>query len=241
MKKLNYIEEACQIAANSNDASEKDLRENMIAIERFLRTFIAENARGVSAKSVSVKEFTGNEKIRPAMTGVYYDAEAKMAVATDGRKLFATAKEYNEDFAGKIIDVKTLKEIDGRFPSWKAVVPSEERLHDVNFRSKDSVLASIKAARADAKITRRKVKGNYSIELDAENHFWFALEHVELMVRYGLDGWQYAQRENGEIVEFYKSKGEGREKTIMLICLTTPNNRDNAKDGFCYIYGAPKY
>lgn len=238
MKNLNYIEEACQIAASSNDASEKDLRDNMIAIERFLRTFIAENAKGVSAKSVCVKEFVGNEKIRQVMNGVYYDAEAKMAVATDGRKLFATAKEYNEDYAGKIIDVKTLKEIDGRFPIWKIAIPSEELLHDVKMRSKDEVLASIKAARADAKINGRKAKGNYLIELDSENNFWFELEYVEFMVRYGLDGWQYSQYKNGAGV-FYKSKGEGLEKTIMLICLTEP--KDNAKDGFCYIYGAPKY
>ena len=171
------------------------------------------------------------------MNGVYYDAEAKMAVATDGRKLFATAKEYNEDYAGKIIDVKTLKEIEGRFPIWKLALPSDERLHDVKFRSKDEVLASIKAARADAKINGRKAKGNYLIELDAENHFWFELEYAEFMVRYGIDGWQYGQYEDGGIGVFCKSLGEGREKTIMLICLSTPKNQDEAKDGFL----VPKY
>lgn len=75
-------------------------------------------------KYKSVFAFCDPKASRPILCGVYHDETARAAVATNGRILFANPAEYNEDNAGKIVN-KLGHEIDGRFPNWAGVIPTD--------------------------------------------------------------------------------------------------------------------
>jgi DNA polymerase III sliding clamp (beta) subunit (PCNA family) len=67
------------------------------------------------------KPFLGTDELRPVMSGYYQDKEH--IVATDAHKLFALP--VSSKGPEKIVEPLTGREIEGRFPNWKAVVPTE--------------------------------------------------------------------------------------------------------------------
>lgn len=66
------------------------------------------------------------DKFRPAMTGVFHDAEHEMAVSTDTHILVATKADYKPEFAGKIVD-KYGNEIQAKFPDWMRIIPTPDK------------------------------------------------------------------------------------------------------------------
>jgi hypothetical protein len=71
----------------------------------------------------SISKNTSKDDLRPAMTGVYLDAENKAMVATDAHKLvWIDTPNIKES---KIINPKTGATIDAKFPDYKVVIPED--------------------------------------------------------------------------------------------------------------------
>ena len=64
-----------------------------------------------------------DEKLRPAMCGVFHDGGFK--VASDSKILVACKESYEPEKEGKIIG-KDGREITGTFPKWRTVIPYKE-------------------------------------------------------------------------------------------------------------------
>jgi GNAT superfamily N-acetyltransferase len=68
-----------------------------------------------------LKGVVGDDDLRPAMQGVYFDAENKAAVATDAHKLVFIPD--NSIKKSEIINPADGNIIDGKFPNWKMIIP----------------------------------------------------------------------------------------------------------------------
>ncbi len=66
-------------------------------------------------KSIDVKSFVAKENDRPVMRGVYY--KDGYMVASDGHKLIKVKANYPKEYEGKVIDAKTGKVIEGKYPN----------------------------------------------------------------------------------------------------------------------------
>lgn len=91
-----------------------------------INEFLIDNETAPKGKADLFDICKRTDKFRPAMTGVFHDAEHEMAVATDAQILVATKADYNPEFAGKIVD-KYGNEIPARFPNWMSIIPSPEK------------------------------------------------------------------------------------------------------------------
>lgn len=69
------------------------------------------------------KEKPKKEEAPHNMYGIYYDLDG-WRVATNGYVLAATKNGYDPEMAEKIITSKG-EELEGRYPNWRAVIPSE--------------------------------------------------------------------------------------------------------------------
>jgi hypothetical protein len=64
------------------------------------------------------------DDLRPALQGVYYDADEGVKVATDGYKMVVTPDSRIKK--SKVVNPKTGDMINEKFPNWKAVVPDSD-------------------------------------------------------------------------------------------------------------------
>ena len=72
----------------------------------------------------AVGKFSGNDPVRPIFSGVYHDGGDMVATEAHALGVIHNAP-YAKDKEGKIISVKQPgKAIEGRYPIWKAVIPS---------------------------------------------------------------------------------------------------------------------
>ncbi len=69
----------------------------------------------------SLYDVTIKDDLKPNLSGVYVDGEN--IVATDGHALVVVKDSSYKKFNGKILNVKTGKEIDAKFPDYKSVIP----------------------------------------------------------------------------------------------------------------------
>lgn len=79
-------------------------------------------------KAKSLKDIVSDDDLRPNMTGVFYDAENGVMVATDSHKLVVMPDKTIKKT--EIIHPKTGEKIDGRYPDYKAVIPQEQPYHE---------------------------------------------------------------------------------------------------------------
>ena len=89
------------------------------------------------------------------MTGILHEKGLK--VATDGSILVAIYSHYKSEYEGKVITPRG-EVIDGTFPNWKAVLPSQESLKTVKLSNLIAdALRKIKHAETIAKIDSKQV------------------------------------------------------------------------------------
>ena len=185
-----------------------------------IREFLVDNdkSRKVKKNDLSVWNFVCNDPLRPVMKNVHYNHEDKVAVASDGSKLFVSHKDYRP--IHKIYDTveikmngeKTKKEIEyevydkydngveGRYPKYKSVIPHDESLTPVTLASEEEITKRIAEAKAEhkllglAKPDKRiaiSVMGEDKYGVDfAIRNLALSIEHVNFMLSAGLDGWQ---------------------------------------------------
>lgn len=114
MKSLEKLQTAIKAINFKNEDGSLDVALNL------LHEFMVDNES--KQKRTTIKDFRAKEKYRPAMCGIFHDADDKVAVATDGHVLLVSKSDYNEDFAGKTVD-EYGNEIESKIPKYKSVLP----------------------------------------------------------------------------------------------------------------------
>ena len=154
MKEVKLIEEAIR---TTNEDSIRQI------LEQFLRANTV-----VRDEKLDLSKFVCKDEFRPAMTGILHEKGLK--IATDGSILVAIYSHYKSEYEGKVITPKG-EIIDGTFPNWKAVLPSQESLKTVKLSNLIAdALRKIKHAETIAKIGGKKVF--VSISCDNEKMYF---------------------------------------------------------------------
>ena len=155
MKEVQLIEEAIR------STNEDGIRQ---MLEQFLRANTV-----VRDEKFDLSRFVCKDEMRgSALTGILHEKGLK--VATDGSILVAIYSHYKSEFEGKVITPKG-KIVEGTFPNWKSVLPSQESLKTVRLSSLIAdALRKIKHAETIAKIDSRKVF--VSISCDNEKMYF---------------------------------------------------------------------
>lgn len=201
-----------------------------------IREFLVDNdkSRKVKKNDLSVWNFVGNDPICPVMNNVHYNHEDKVAVASDGRKLFVSHKDYrpiHETYEVEITkDGKKTKEvreytvydkydkgIEGRYPNYKGVIPHDKSLTPVTLASEEEITKRIAEAKAEHKLLGlTKPDKRIAISVMGEDKYGVdftfrnlavSMEYVNFMLSAGLDGWQIK----------FKQTSEGHKEVRMFV------------------------
>lgn len=217
-----------------------------------IREFLVDNdkSRKVKKNDLSVWNFVDNDSDRPIMNNVHYNHEDKVAVASDGRKLFVSHKDYRP--IHKIYGGNTKKEIEyevydkydngieGRYPNYKCVIPHDKSLTPVTLASDEEITKRIAEAKAEHKLLGLtkpdkhiaiSVMGDdkYGVDFTFRN-LALGMEYVNFMLSAGLDGWQikFEQTSEGhkEVRMFVKKFENGDVLILMPIYITVDDDKD---------------
>ena len=202
-----------------------------------IREFIVDNDNSCKVKKndLSVWNFVGNDPIRPIMNNVLYNHEDKVTVASNGRKLFVSHKDYrpihktyevvvwNCGEKSKEVREYTIYDkydngIEGVYPNYKSVIPNDEYLTPVTLASEAEIRKRIAEAKAEHKLLGRgkpneriavSVMGDdrYGVDFTFVNGM-ILLDHLNIMLSAGLDGWQ---------VKFGNSYAKGCKRAEMFV------------------------
>ena len=202
-----------------------------------IREFIVDNDKSCKVKKndLSVWNFVGNDPIRPIMHNVLYNHEDKVAVASNGRKLFVSHKDYRPihktyeaefwdgDKRSKEVREYTVYDkydngIEGVYPNYKGVIPSDEDLTPVTLASEEELKKRIAEAKAKHKLLGRgKPNSRITVSVMGDNRYGvdftfvnglILLDHLNIMLSAGLDGWQ---------VKFGNSYAKGCKRAEMFV------------------------
>lgn len=225
-----------------------------------IREFLVDNdkSRKVKKNDLSVWNFVGNDPIRPVMNNVHYNHEDKVAVASDGRKLFVSHKDYrpiHETYEVEITkDGKKTKEvreytvydkydkgIDGRYPNYKGVIPHDNSLTPVTLASEEEITKRIAEAKAEHKLLGlAKPDKRIAISVMGEDKYGVdftfrnlavSMEHVNFMLSAGLDGWQIKFEQTSEDhkeVRMFVKKFENGDIILLMPIYITIDNDKDA-------------
>ena len=168
-------------------------------------------------KDLSVWDFVANNKKRPILNNVHYNHEDKVAVGTNGHKLFVSHKDYRPLHKKYEVEVfengKKSKEVqeypaydkydngvEGVFPNYKAVIPHDYNLTPVTLASEEEIRKRIAEAKAVHKsLGRRNPNKQIAISVMGEDEYGLSfvfrnklvsLENVNIMLSAGLEGWK---------------------------------------------------
>ena len=222
-----------------------------------IREFLVDNdkSRKVKKNDLSVWNFVDNDSDRPIMNNVHYNHEDKVAVASDGRKLFVSHKDYRP--IHKFYGGNTKKEIEyevydkydngieGRYPNYKYVIPHDKYLTPVTLASEEEITKRIAEAKAEHKLLGLtkpdkhiaiSVMGDdkYGVDFTFRN-LALGMEYVNFMLSSGLDGWQikfddeYEKDYNGaykRVGMFVKKFDNGDVLILMPIYITVDDDKD---------------
>lgn len=223
-----------------------------------IREFLVDNdkSRKVKKNDLSVWNFVGNDPIRPVMNNVHYNHEDKVAVASDGRKLFVSHKDYrpiHETYEVEITkDGKKTKEvreytvydkydkgIDGRYPNYKGVIPHDKSLTPVTLASEEEITKRIAEAKAEHKLLGlAKPDKRIAISVMGEDKYGVdftfrnlavSMEHVNFMLSAGLDGWQIKfddEKDYKRVGMFVKKFDNGDVLLLLPIYITVDYDKD---------------
>ena len=217
-----------------------------------IREFLVDNdkSRKVKKNDLSVWNFVDNDSDRPIMNHVHYNHEDKVAVASDGHKLFVSHKDYrpiHETYEVEITkDGKKTKEvreytvydkydkgIDGRYPNYKGVIPHDKSLTPVTLASEEEITKRIAEAKAEHKLLGlAKPDKRIAISVMGEDKYGVdftfrnlavSMEYVNFMLSAGLDGWQIKfddEKDYKRVGMFVKKFDNGDIILLMPIYIT---------------------
>ena len=134
-----------------NTFKDKDELTNAASnIQRLIAEFMVDNEPKKKG-SFNIWDYVEKDNLHPTMHGVFHDKEEGYAVATETHVLVADKDLYDEslvykgtDFDGRCSVDKYGKFIDGRFPNWKAVIPSNQGDRTKHIISLEDIDAYIK-------------------------------------------------------------------------------------------------
>ena len=227
-----------------------------------IREFLVDNdkSRKVKKNDLSVWNFVDNDPIRPVMNNVHYNHEDKVAVASDGRKLLVSHKDYrpiHETYEVEITkDGKKTKEvreytvydkydkgIDGRYPNYKGVIPHDKSLTPVTLASEEEIIKRIAEAKAEHKLLGlTKPDKRIAISVMGEDKYGVdftfrnlavSMEHVNFMLSAGLDGWQIKfddEKDYKRVGMFVKKFDNGDIILLMPIYITVDDYKNATLD-----------
>lgn len=92
----------------------------------------------------AIYKCTANDPLRPAMNAVFYDSGK--IVSSDGYILIAISHEYSPENEGKSLD-KSGKEVNGRYPNWRAVIPQYGEKLDIEGEKIFQAVKNIKSVK----------------------------------------------------------------------------------------------
>lgn len=103
----------------------------------------------------AAKPNKGSSILHPAMAGVYYDFGEKRAVSTDGYILRISKAAYDAQYEKEGVTGVSIgrdgKEIEGKFPKYRCVVPYFGKKTRIEPLDKREIKESMKQAKAKAK------------------------------------------------------------------------------------------
>ena len=130
----------------------KENRTTLELVGRDLENYIRKNTIISNSKSkFDMYKYTTKDKMRPAMTGVFFCEGYK--VATTAQILVYKKEEYSSELEGKIVNKKG-EIVDAVFPRWKSVIPtkiSEDYEIELDFKAID---AAIKESKLNKKVNK---------------------------------------------------------------------------------------
>ena len=168
-------------------------------------------------KDLSVWDFVADDLKHFILNNVHYNHEDKVAVGTDGHKLFVSHKDYRPLHKKYEVEVfengKKLKEVreysvydkhdngvEGVFPNYKAVIPHDYNLTPVTLASEEEIRRRIAEAKEEHKsLGRRNPNKRIAISVMGEDEYGLrfvfrnklvSIENVNIMLAAGLEGWQ---------------------------------------------------
>ena len=156
------------------------------------------------------RDFVSKDKFRPVLHLVFHDAEHKTAVATNAHALFANEAEYIETCGNGLRDILGNEVGDiGVFPEWFSVLPkqTEDTTIDENLEE------IYKKALSEAKIQGGQ-SNKSKIFILVNGQQWMSAQHVEFMLRAGLDGWKVSSNAETYYNPLYK-EWDGKRLLLM--------------------------
>ena len=168
-------------------------------------------------KYLSVWDFVADDLNHFILNNVHYNHEDKVAVGTNGHKLFVSHKDYrplhkkyevevfeNGKKSKEVIEYSVYDKYDngveGVFPNYKAVIPHDYNLTPVTLASEEEIRKRIAKAKAEHKSLGRRIPNKrIAISVMGEDeyglHFVFrnklvSMENVNIMLSAGLEGWK---------------------------------------------------
>jgi hypothetical protein len=194
-----------------------------------IKEFLVDNAPTPKGMK-NIFDFADKDDLRPIMCGVFYDAENKMAVASDGKHLVTSADDYKEELSGKVVD-KYGKEIEGQFPNYALVMEEPRTLPDkddtiVSEYDEEKVTTILKQLAAEKKMngdTNNK-RAVYYAYIRIGND-WLKADRIKMVCDFiGKDGKIYTSPQSYR-ASYFKS-ADGKREAILMPCQSPEVNDD---------------
>jgi len=223
MKNIKKLQQAADILFQKYEQT-KDVDGIGMAI-MLIHEFIVDN-EPVKKGTLSVWDFVIKSKseaqLRPAMACVFHDAEHKSAVGTDAHVMYANPAEYDEKYAGKVID-KYGKEAEEhiKYPNWSKVIPQDKDLQTLDIRE------DLQDVRDTCKSTMKLKQDNKNLQcivcINKELGVWVNLKYAELILQVGADGWKCSKErpKTGAIVKKWEDG-----KVLLIMPMMGPEDLD---------------
>ena len=168
-------------------------------------------------KYLSVWDFVADDLNHFILNNVHYNHEDKVAVGTNGHKLFVSHKDYrplhkkyevevfeNGKKSKEVIEYSVYDKYDngveGVFPNYKAVIPHDYNLTPVTLASEEEIRKRIAKAKAEHKSLGRRIPNKrIAISVMGEDEYGLrfvfrnklvSMENVNIMLSAGLEGWK---------------------------------------------------
>lgn len=197
------------------------------AIQMLIKQFLAMNvATPIAIPELKVKYFTGKDTKYPGISHVCMDIDNKVAVATSKYVLLVNPDEFAEveghDKGMVVVDIKKrTKVVDGLFPQYQRIVPTEKETTEVTLFSIQDIIFGAKHAIVEARLNNLqfpvvKIGDNTKNKCD----IFVAVSKVPFLMLAGTDGWR-AMQEGQDLLKrpLVKRFKDGK---IMLIMPSQP-------------------
>ena len=229
-----------------------------------IREFLVDNDKSCKVKKndLSVWSFVAHDKIRLVMNNVHYNHEDKVAVASNGRKLFVSHKDYrpiHKTYEAEVRDgdkrSKEVREytiydkydngIEGKYPNYKGVIPTDEDLTPVTLASEEELKKRIAEAKAYHKsLGRGKPNSRIAVSVMGDDRYGvdftfvnglILLDHLNIMLSAGLDGWRVKfdnsfVKSDKKVVMFVKKFDNGDVILLMPVRIEVDEDKDGNYD-----------